>query len=241
MTLTIMHTSDLHDRLGDAQAEALGFLRESAAALLLDSGDAVGAGNVYVRRSEPIIDRMNRAGYDAMAAGNREFFFRKAGMLAKTRQAQFPILATNVVPVEGDLGHMQRWTALSAQGWTIGLFGLMPTMIEPGHPFERFSDLRFMTWEAAAREAVEHLRERVELLIALSHRSTQDNVALARLCPEIDLVLGGHSHEAGSRQIGSRPTLLSNPGHHARTAAVVRVDRGSDGRNQFDWRLVEIA
>lgn len=241
MAPTIIHTSDLHDRLDDTQAEALGFLRASADALLLDSGDAIGAGNVYVRPQEPILKRMNRAGYHAMAAGNREYFFRKAGMVAKTRQADFPVLAANVIAAEGDLGHVRRLTELEAQGQKIGLFGLMPTMIEPGHPLERFSDLRFLTWEAAAREAVGQLRERVDWLIALSHRSEEDNTALAKLCPEIDLILGGHSHEAGSREIGARPTLLSLPGHHARTAAVIKLERGSDGRNEFAWQLVEIA
>lgn len=240
MALTIIHTSDLHDRLDDTQAEALGFLRESASALLLDSGDAVGAGNVYVRRQEPVVKRMNRAGYHAMAVGNREFFFRKAGMVAKTRDAQFPVLAANLIAGDGDLGHIRRWTELSLQGQTIGLFGLMPTMIEPGHPWERLSDLRFITWEAAAVEAVEHLGRRVDWLIALSHRTPEENLALAKLCPGIDLILGGHSHEAMTEQIGPRPTLLSNPGHHARTAAIIKLERHHAGTNEFKWQLVEI-
>lgn len=241
MSLTIIHTSDLHDRLDDTQAEALGFLRESASALLLDSGDAVGAGNIYVRRREPIIERMNRAGYHAMAAGNREFFFRKTGMIAKTRAAQFPVLASNVVAAEGDAGQIRRWAEIAIERQTVGVFALIPTMIAPGGFAERFSDLRFIDWEAAAVEAVEYLRERVDWLIALSHRSATDSVALAQLCPQIDLVLCGHSHDAGSREIGARPTLLSSPGSHARTAAVIRAERSQAGTNSFDWKLVEIA
>ncbi len=241
MALTIIHTSDLHNRLGDAQAEALGFLRESASAVLLDSGDAIGAGNIYVRSREPILERMNRAGYHAMACGNREYFFRKAGMVAKTRQAQFPVLATNILPMAGDFGHILRWTKLDVGGETLGLFGLMPTMIEPGHLLERFSNLRFIEWEAAARQAVEHLQDRVDLLIALSHRSGEDGITLARLCPQVDLVLAGHSHEAESRTIGSGPTLISNPGSHARKAAVITVDRDARRPTQFKWQLVEIA
>jgi 2',3'-cyclic-nucleotide 2'-phosphodiesterase (5'-nucleotidase family) len=240
MALTIIHTSDLHDRLDDTRAEALGFLRESAHALLLDSGDAVGAGNVYVRAREPIIERMNSAGYHAMAVGNREYFFRRRGMLAKTGEAEFPVLTTNLVPCEGDFGHLRRWTTLSVGDETIGLFGLTPTMIRPGHLFERLSDLRFITWEAAAREAVERLRDDVDWLIGLSHRGFEDDLALARACPEIDLILGGHSHDALERRVGARPTLLSHPGHHARTAAVIRAERARDGSNQFEFQLVEI-
>ncbi len=240
MALTIIHTSDLHDRLDATRAEALGFLRESAHALLLDSGDAVGAGNIYVRAREPIIQHMNRAGYHAMAVGNREYFFRKRGMLAKTREADFAVLTTNLVPLEGDFGHLRRWTTLPVGDETIGLFGLTPTMIRPGHLLERFSDLRFITWEAAAREAVDRLRDSVDWLIALSHRGFEDDLTLARACPEIDLILGGHSHDARERRVGATPTLVSHPGHHARTAAVIRADRTPDGRNQFEFQLVDI-
>ncbi len=241
MTLTIIHTADLHDRLDEARAEALGFLREQSDALLLDSGDAVGAGNIYVRPTEPVLERMNAAGYRAMAVGNREFFFRRRGMQFKTRQARFPVITTNLLPLGGEFGQIRRWVALTHAGARIGIFGLTPTMIRPGHPFERLSDVRLIAWEAAAREAVEHLRARVDWLIALSHRGIEDDRALAELCPEIDLVLGGHSHVEECTVVGPRPTLISHAGHHARAAAVIKAQRGADGRNCFETQIVEIA
>lgn len=240
MALTIIHTADLHNRLDHERAEALGFMRENAGALLLDSGDAVGAGNVYVRRAEPVLERMNAAGYHAMAVGNREFFFRKRGMLFKTRQAQFPVLTTNLLPREGDFGHIRRWAEFDHGGERIGIFALTPTMIEPGHLFERLSDVRFLAWEAAAREAVERLRRRVDWLIALSHRGLEDDLALAEICPEIDVVLGGHSHERSFNEVGRRPTLISHAGEHAAQAGFIKAERGDDGRNCYQARLVEV-
>jgi 2',3'-cyclic-nucleotide 2'-phosphodiesterase (5'-nucleotidase family) len=240
MTLTIIHTADLHNRLGEERAEALGFLRENSGALLLDSGDAVGAGNTYVRLSEPVIERMNAAGYHAMAVGNREFFFRKRGMLFKTRQAEFPVVTTNLLPHEGDFGHIRRWVQLEHAGERVGIFALTPTMIEPGHFFERLSDVRFLAWEAAAREAVQRLRGRVDWLIALSHRGREDDLALAEICPEIDLILGGHSHEATFAEVGGGATLISHPGHHAERAAFIKAERGPDGRARYEAQHVEV-
>jgi len=240
MALTIIHTADLHNRLDDERAEALGFLREKSDALLLDSGDAVAAGNVYVLPGEPVLERMNAAGYHAMGVGNREFFFRKRGMLFKTRQAQFPVLTTNLLPLSGDFGHIRRWEQFEHAGQRIGLFALTPTMIRPGQLFERLSDLRFMAWEAAAREGVERLRDRVDWLIALSHRGAQDDRALAEICPEIDLILGGHSHDEQFAEVGPGPTLISHAGHHAERAAVIKAERGADGRNTYQTQLVEV-
>ena len=240
MALTVIHTADMHNHLDRERAEALGFLRENSGALLLDSGDAVGAGNVYVRATEPALERMSDAGYHAMAVGNREFFFRRRGMIFKTRQARFPVLTTNLLPREGDFGHIQRRTEIEHAGERIGIFALTPTMIEPGHLFERLSDVRFFAWEAVAREAVERLRSRVDWLIALSHRGLRDDLVLGEMCPEIDLVLGGHGHEAGFREVGARPTLISHPGHHAARAAFIKAERGADGRARYQTQLVEI-
>lgn len=241
MALTIIHTADLHDRLDDERAEALGFLREKSDALLLDSGDAIGAGNVYVRPAEPVLERMNAAGYHAMGVGNREFFFRKRGMLAKTRRAQFPVLTTNLLPREGDFGHLRRWVELEHAGARIGIFALTPTMIRPGHFFERLSDLRFMAWEGAAREAVERLRERVDWLIALSHRGLRDDRALVELCPEIDAVLGGHQHERLVMRLEDSGVMISHPGSHAQCASIVKLARDQAGRRQSDAQIVELA
>jgi len=240
MSLTIIHTADLHDRLDEARADALGFLREQMHALLLDSGDAIGAGNVLVRPNEPVLEQMNRAGYHAMAAGNREFFFRRRGMQFKTRQAQFPVLAANIVPLGDGTAQAERWTVLEHEGERVGLFGLTPTMIQPGHPFERLSDLRFIEWTAAAREAIEHLRGQVDWLIALSHRGVEDDHTLVRLCPEIDIILGGHSHEEQFAEGGPRPTLISHAGAHGHRAAVIKASREANGCNRFERTLMEV-
>src|SRR6266567_4545120 len=70
--LTIIHTNDFHGRLTEAEAERLAGLRaEHAGALLLDSGDAVSAGNLGCRiGGEPILAAMSDLGYDAMTMGN---------------------------------------------------------------------------------------------------------------------------------------------------------------------------
>lgn len=241
MALTIIHTADLHNRLDDERAEALGFLREQSDALLLDSGDAIGAGNIYVRPAEPVLERMNAAGYHAMAVGNREFFFRKRGMLFKTREAEFPVLTTNLLPREGDFGHIRRWLELEHGGRRVGIFALTPTMIRPGHFFERLSDVRFLTWEAAAREAVERLRERVDWLVALTHRGLHDDRVLLEMCPEVDVVLGGHQHERVAMRLEASGAMISHPGSHAECAAILKLDRDETGQRQLEGQIVDLA
>src|SRR3989304_5298796 len=95
----IFLTGDLHNRLtasGAAHLKALRTTEENS--LLLDSGDAIRAGNLTFRPGgEPILGLMGEAGYDAMAMGNRESHPTRAVLEKKLRAAPFPILAPNLL------------------------------------------------------------------------------------------------------------------------------------------------
>ena len=195
-TLTVLHTADLHSRLTPAMVRRLQALREEYSALLLDSGDALEVPNVVVPIFTPaVLSRMNQAGYAAMALGNREYFFRRRGLIRGMSSAQFAVLSANLRAVNGDLSPIEPWVIVSSpQDDSVGILGLTPTMIKPGTWGEIFSDMRFVPWRQAVAEAVERLRPQVQWLVVLSHLTQEDSVRLAEEFAEIDLVLGGHSH-----------------------------------------------
>lgn len=239
-TLRVIHTSDLHTKLSREGAEALALLREQSDALLLDSGDAIGASNITVRRSEPVLDLMNLAGYHAMVVGNREFHFRKRGLLRKTDAAEFAVLSANVKACEGELGHLRPWKIFEVNGQRVGVFGMSRVMIAPMHWLEAFADVRFVPWREAAAQAVAELREQVDWLVALSHLGTRREMKMATTHPEIDVILGGHAHDELDERVGSKPTLISHPGHHGSGAAVIEITRESDGSISISRRLADL-
>lgn len=194
--LRIIHTSDFHDRLTREKAACLRRLKEEHDALLIDCGDAIRAPNVAVMPwRERAIPLMNEAGYDAMGLGNREYFFRQSGMRWKWGHAAFPTVASNLRGCDGEaVGGAVTSLVLDTGEVRLGLFSLMPTMIAPGHGFERLSDTRFMAWQDAAREAVTDLAGRCDMVGALFHRPPEELAELAELCPEVRLVLAGHGH-----------------------------------------------
>src|SRR5512138_3604661 len=98
-SLTILHTGDLHNHLTAAGADVLRRLKaESPNTLLLDSGDAVSAGNLGVTPGgEPILRLMSETGYDAMAMGNRESHPTLRVLERKLSDAAFPVLGANVM------------------------------------------------------------------------------------------------------------------------------------------------
>ncbi|MFQ6131841.1 MAG: metallophosphoesterase [Armatimonadota bacterium] len=231
--LTIIHTADFHDRLTEAKAERLRELKaQHENCLLLDSGDALAAGNVTFRlRPERSLELMNRAGYDAMAIGNREYYFRKSILMRKTRPAQFSVLSSNLAPKTGDLGHVaQRRLLRMGDGLRVAIFALSREMIAPDGYWQRFSDCVFLDALEVARLTVGDLRETMDVLIALSHLGREGDEELLGLGLPIDFILGAHEHveAAFDAEQDQGPPYVSYPGAFAQTAAIItaRVENG---------------
>ncbi|HEY3377807.1 MAG TPA: metallophosphoesterase, partial [Armatimonadota bacterium] len=171
--------------------------------LLLDAGDAVGAGNLGARGKEPILTLMNETGYDAMAMGNRESHPTQAALLKKLKDAKFPILAANlrgrqdrrpprcvVDSLEFALGVDE-----DEEEYMIAVFGLAPQITSPDSWWARVTDYVFDDPLKTGPGIARKLRQEADLVIALTHIGYDRDVLLCA-SPDIDLVIGGHSHQA---------------------------------------------
>jgi 5'-nucleotidase / UDP-sugar diphosphatase len=228
MHLSLIHTADLHDRLSPPLADRLAELKAERGALLLDCGDAISAPNTFAWPwPERALRLMNRAGFDAMCLGNREYAWSQRGLLRKTQDAAFPVLSANILPKRGDLGHIQRWTMRSTlDGVRVGLFGLTEVMIHPGSFWDRFASTTFLPQLDAAREAVAALREQTDVLVALTHYGRAQEAQLAEAVPGIDAILCGHTHPAEPSLEMVGQTALSRTLSHAHGAVVLTLDEG---------------
>ena len=239
-SLALVHTADMHNRLTRAGAERLAELREQNQALLVDSGDAIAAPNICVRRREPTIELMNEAGYTAMVAGNREYFFRKRGMIRKTQAAKFAVVSANLRPLRGDMGHIRSWVIVTAPGGEkVAVFGLTRTMIAPGSTLEAFSDMRFVPWQEATRQAVSVVRDRVDWVVALTHLGEEYDRQLTEVFPEVDVVLAGHSHPQATRIEQAHGRLLCWSAPYARQATLVRIAKTKEG-NRYESSVIQL-
>ncbi len=197
--LTLLHTNDFHNHLSVSQAA---FIRQAKAerenVLLLDAGDAISAGNVGVRPGgEPILTLMSETGYDAMTLGNREFHVADALLRLKIGKAAFPILSANMRFKE-DRGEalpvMPHINKTMSNGLRVGIFGLTVPMVTERMTARLVSAFVFDDPVAEARRQIEMLRSQVDALVALTHIGLREDERLASACPELDVIIGGHSH-----------------------------------------------
>ncbi len=196
MKIALVHTNDAHNRWNEAFVARLRELKVQHNALLLDSGDCIRSGNIGIPlRPEPAWDWMRQAGYDAITIGNREFHITAGGFLAKTRGAPCPLLCANIRPKQPEtpLPVQPVWQTVH-QGVRVAVIGLTVPMVTPRMKTAPLSAYLFDSPIETAKLWVPRLRPEADLLIALTHIGVSQDRLLAEACPELDLILGGHSH-----------------------------------------------
>jgi len=203
-------TGDLHGRLSEEAEKRISALRrEDENTLLLDAGDAVEAGNLGGgRRKSPILERMNRLGYAALAMGNRESHpFRKL-LERKLAAARFPILAANLMAKRQPLPAVVKDHILRQlpNGLRVAIIGLAPQMTAPRSWWSRVTDYLFDAPEKTAAGLAAKLRKKADILVILSHCGIETDRKLAKI-EGVDLILGGHSHVEVFEEGGGAPIL----------------------------------
>jgi 5'-nucleotidase/UDP-sugar diphosphatase len=196
---TILHTNDLHNHFGP-----LDWLKDNPKGpdtLLLDAGDAILGSNTLFRFNEPILARMNEAGYDAMTLGNREFHYLRAVVKRRAMETGFPILASNLEDLSGVLADiLTPYIIREIRGIRVALLGFSPVQFPEASLLARVTAFRFINPNEAAEKYVRKLAEEADVIVAVSHLGRCDDEKLARAVKGIHLIIGGHSH-----------TLISNP------------------------------
>jgi 2',3'-cyclic-nucleotide 2'-phosphodiesterase (5'-nucleotidase family) len=213
--IRIYHTSDLHDRRGIAAP--LCELRKAQPGLLFDSGDSLrGSQSVYYR-SEPIVDEMDAAGYDAQAIGNREFHSLFPLLRARASHMHHPLVCTNLQDVKGRTLPFSPSLCFNVasngeSSVRVHVLGLLIMQYPAGSGWERIFGWRFLEpWDAVAPYARSVPNE--DLLVVLSHVGLSLDRELASRVPRIDLILGGHSHDRldEPERVGGVPIVHAGP------------------------------
>jgi 2',3'-cyclic-nucleotide 2'-phosphodiesterase (5'-nucleotidase family) len=176
---------------------------------------------------------LGEMGFDVSTLGNHEFDFRLAGLAGALRAAKSgggtppALVASNIVLGTGvDPGDarafadypVRDYIILERGGLRIGLFGLMGQGAADDSPFISPAVVADPIGQARRVVDVLKIRERVDLVIALSHSGTADepsrseDVRLADAVPGIDVIVSGHSHTVLARPIARGGAIIVSAG-----------------------------
>jgi 5'-nucleotidase / UDP-sugar diphosphatase len=167
---------------------------------------------------------------DAMALGNHDLDYGPEELERCRASVDFPVLAANLVRADSSpwLGHEGRpYLVRAVSGLRLGFFAVggpdvqrlvKPEALPPG--------VRWVDAIEAARAVVARLRneEKVDAVVSIGHQLREDDFALARGVPGIDLILGTHAHYRGElQQIPGTATYYISPYQYLAYASEVRL------------------
>jgi 5'-nucleotidase/UDP-sugar diphosphatase len=253
--LLLLHTNDVHGHLETSSdsGDMGGFVRVANVirtlkttfpdrVVVLDGGDfAVGTPTSGLFHGLPTAEAMASLGYDAIAIGNHEFDWGQEAMLRMLKATNAPIVCANLVRVD-DGGHpFAPFTVVERGGVKLGIIGLVAPDTATRTPEAHTRGWSFQQAAPAMRTAMGQLPE-VDVVLALSHLGVDDDRALAQAVPEIDLIVGGHSHTPLEQPVVENGVPIVQAGCYSRFVGVleVEVDTDLDSLRVVSYRLVPI-
>ncbi|KAA3506010.1 LysM peptidoglycan-binding domain-containing protein [Agrobacterium tumefaciens] len=208
--------------------------------LLLNAGDNFQGSLFYTTYKGTVeAEVLNAMKFDAMTVGNHEFDDSEDGLAGFLDKVQFPVVTANVVPsAASKIGdRVKPSIVLEVGGQKIGIVGAVANdtaeLATPGPNITIAEDV------AKISEQVQKLKgEGVNKIIALTHVGYPRDLEFIAKIPDVDVVVGGHSHtllsNTDQKAEGPYPTLVDNPGGYK----VPVVQAGQYSKYLGDLRLV---
>jgi len=161
---------------------------------LVDAGDFSDGTLFSIEyRGEADVAAMNAAGYAFATLGNHEFIHS----LAQTRKlislARYPILCANALLKDTKEPLAKVYQVEQAGPVRVGIFGLVTTETR-SYPAAK-EGVSIADPVRTAKKVVARLRaERADIIVLISHCGEEMDRRIAATIPDIDVIVGGHSH-----------------------------------------------
>ncbi len=249
--ITIMHTNDLHGNIEPTQetdpscpegkTKSVGGAGQMAAIinderkkasdsgdhfLLVDAGDmAMGTPISGIFKGEPVIEVMNRQGYDAATIGNHEFDWGIDPLKNIIAQADFPFVSANITDAEGSsLPRVKPFIIKDMGDVKVGIVGVTTPETPIINANDDVKNLRFEDPAKVLRETIPEMKKQgADIVVVLSHMGYREDHKLAGQVEGIDLIVGGHSHNTIETPVLVGNTAIVQTGCNGRTIGKVRL------------------
>ncbi|MCP4308585.1 MAG: hypothetical protein GY788_27655 [bacterium] len=226
--------------------------------VMLDAGDAYFAAPAISQllMGESTIDIYNRMGYDLAIFGNHEFDKGQEELAERVEQSDFPWLGANVV-LEGTEWDLPDW----AEPYTIlnvgsglnkiklGVLGLAGQETPDVTLIGTTAGLEFKDLTETVLHYQGEIMDQADALVVVVHMGSEDSGAykgLATVAQElidagspVDLMIGGHQHQALFDPIYVGDTAIVSAGYYGRWVGQIdlKIDKRTQELTVNDYQL----
>jgi len=236
-------------------------LRNDAGAgnsVLLDGGDLwQGSGLADAMQAADMVEAGNLLGIEAMT-GHWEFTYGEKVVRQNIDRFKGEFLAQNVFLTDDAAFNnapafdsasgrvFKPATIKEVNGHRIGIVAQAMPYVPVAHPKRFTPDWTFGIRDAELQKVVDGLRrhDKVDAVLLLSHNGMDVDLKLASRVTGIDVILGGHTHDAMPQPTvianAAGKTLVSNAGSSGKFLAVLDLDIGKGSLKDVRYRLLPI-
>jgi sulfur-oxidizing protein SoxB len=226
--------------------------------LLLDGGDLwQGSGLANLMQGEDMVDAANLLGVEAMT-GHFEFTYGEEKLRANLKRFKGEFLAQNVfLTEEAAFNDKPSFDAASGRvfkpatvkevgGYRIGVVGQAFPYVPVAHPKRFVPDWTFGIRDPELQKVVDKLRqnEKVDAVVLLSHNGMDVDLKLASRVTGIDVILGGHTHDAVPQPVtvtnASGKTLVTNAGSNGKFLGVLDLELAKGQVKDVHYHLLPV-
>jgi 2',3'-cyclic-nucleotide 2'-phosphodiesterase (5'-nucleotidase family) len=183
------------------------------------------AGDALAADGRKMVDLLNRAKLDYATFGEQELKLGSDSLAARVAESKFTWISSNCGRPDGTpLPKVLPWDTLRISGHKVALFGLT---LQGDYP----QDIRCTNPDTAAHRTIQALAaDSADLIVAITHQTTNADRDLLTREPKLDLILGGHVQKAADSVVSGRHVVKGD--ENAQSAQFVTLWGGKDAWRQ---------
>src|SRR5690242_16527501 len=216
-------------------------------ALLLDGGDSwQGSATALWTRGKDMIGASRLLGVDVMT-GHWEFTYGAGRVKEAVAKELGPIefLAQNVRTLDFDEPVFKPYVIREVNGVPVAIIGQAFPYTPIANPRHFVAEWTFGIQEENLQKRVDEVRGKgAQAVVLLSHNGMDVDLKLASRVTGIDLILGGHTHDAVPEPVAvanrGGTTLVTNAGSHGKFLAVADLDVREGKVRDIRYRLLPV-
>ena len=229
-----------------------------ANSLLLDGGDAwQGTGLANTLRGADMIEAANLLGVEAMT-GHWEFTYGETALRDNLARFKGEFLAQNVfLTEEAAFNGANAFDPASSRvfkpavikevgDYRVAVIGQAFPYVPIAHPKRFTPDWSFGIREEELQKLIDGLRsvDKADAVVLLSHNGMDVDLKLASRLRGLDVILGGHTHDAVPQPVAvtnaGGTTLVTNAGSNGKFLGVLDLDLAKGSVRDVRYRLLPV-
>ena len=244
--IVIISTNDIHGHID--QFPRLATLVERVKAhypnvILVDAGDRF-TGSPYVdyadERGKPIITIMDSLGYSVGTFGNHEFDYGQKILRQRVNDASFPIVCANINSSRAELDTVPPYHTITIDGLQLCFLGIIETSKgTPDANPDHFTGITFDDFRQTASR-YKYLKQECDALVGLTHLGILSDSILATCMPELDIIIGGHTHTLLDTAKMINNVMIGQTGATLKHAGITILKFSDKKLTQRSYRTVPI-